>query len=155
MKNYCIYFFWEQEKTALKYGRDYIVTEASAAPVFDDTERAGIAADHSRMVKFDSNQSSGFRVVAAALDRYCEEAPDAIRDRYATMEHELLQMRQRDAVERLRRLQPVGFAPEAARPLRVRTIEANEEEYSNGFADHSSIQQPQPEYSLTADSAPC
>jgi hypothetical protein len=81
MKNFCIYFFWEQEKTDLKYTRDYIVNQESAAPVFDNTERSGIAADHSSMVKFSENTSQGFRSVAAALDRYCEEAPDVIRRR--------------------------------------------------------------------------
>src|SRR5438034_6922642 len=30
--NFRIYFFWEQERTDLKYTKDYIVDEASAAP---------------------------------------------------------------------------------------------------------------------------
>jgi hypothetical protein len=123
MKNYCIYFFWEQEQTALKYGKDYIVTEASAAPVYDDTERAGIAADHSKMVKFESNRSSGFRVIAAALDKYCEEAPEAIRRRYAAAEQNMLQERKREAAEKIRRMQPVDFDSEGERRSVVRMIE--------------------------------
>jgi hypothetical protein len=128
MKNYCIYFFWEQEQTSLKYGKDYIVTEASAAPVYDDTERAGIAADHSQMVKFDSNRSSGFRVVAAALDKYCEEAPEAIRRRYAAAEHILLQERRREAAEKIRRMQPAGFELEAERGSTFHMIKGAEDE---------------------------
>ncbi|KAI0142629.1 hypothetical protein GGR57DRAFT_392973 [Xylariaceae sp. FL1272] len=74
MKDFCIHFFWEQEKTDLKYGKDYIVTRESAAPTFDDTERSGIPADHSGMVKFDDSSSSAFRLVIATLQRYCQDA---------------------------------------------------------------------------------
>ncbi|KAI1264767.1 hypothetical protein F5Y18DRAFT_427916 [Xylariaceae sp. FL1019] len=74
MKDFHIHFFWEQEKTDLKYGKDYIVTRESAAPTFDDTERSGIPADHSGMVKFDDSTSSAFRLVIATLQRYCEDA---------------------------------------------------------------------------------
>ncbi|KAI0556124.1 Alpha/Beta hydrolase protein [Xylaria curta] len=84
MKDFHIHFFWEQEKTDLKYTKDYIVEKESAAPAFDDTERSGIAADHSGMVKFEDSNSSGFRLVAATLDRYCAEAPETIKSRKRT-----------------------------------------------------------------------
>jgi len=75
MKNFNIYFFWEQEKTALRgIGDDYIVESHSAAPLYDETERSGIAANHSRMVKFESPEDPGFNLVADALVRYCEQA---------------------------------------------------------------------------------
>lgn len=48
-----IFYFWEQERTDLKYTQDYIVDEASAAPILDDTERSGIAADHRGMCRFE------------------------------------------------------------------------------------------------------
>ncbi|KAI1323341.1 hypothetical protein F5Y16DRAFT_347378 [Xylariaceae sp. FL0255] len=79
MKEFCIHFFWEQEKTDMKYSKAYIVEKESAAPTFDDTERSGIASDHSGMVKFDDNTSSGFRSVMATLIQYCEDAPEAIK----------------------------------------------------------------------------
>lgn len=85
MKDFHIHFFWEQEKTDLKYTKDYVVEKESAAPAFDDTERSGIAADHSGMVKFEDSNSSGFRLVAATLDRYCAEAPEAIKTRRSTL----------------------------------------------------------------------
>lgn len=56
---------------------DYIVTRESAAPPHDEAERAGIAADHSGMVKFDGQESQAFRVVVDLLLRYRERAPAA------------------------------------------------------------------------------
>lgn len=99
MKNFQIYFFWEQEKTDLVYTKDYIVDQESAAPSFDDTERSGIAADHSGMVKFDSNTSQGFRSVVAALDRYCEDAATVIRRRWDNAMQTQAEERRREAVE--------------------------------------------------------
>ena len=81
MQRFHIYFFWEQERTDLKYTKDYIVEEKSAAPLFDDTERSGIAADHRNMVKFEGRDSPGFRTLMAALKRYAQDAPDTIRMR--------------------------------------------------------------------------
>ena len=76
-----IFFFWEQERTDLKYTKDYIVDETSAAPILDDTERSGIAADHRDMCRFNRKESPGFRTVIAALKRYCIEAPGIVRVR--------------------------------------------------------------------------
>lgn len=76
-----VFFFWEQERTDLKYSKDYIVEESSAAPMLYGSDRAGIAADHRGMCKFESKDSSGFRTVIAALRRYCREAPELIETR--------------------------------------------------------------------------
>ena len=81
MPNFRIFFFWEQEKTDLKYKRDYIVEETSGAPIIYDTERCGIAADHSGMCKFSSNANQGFRSSISALRRYAREAPGVIQKR--------------------------------------------------------------------------
>lgn len=81
MSNLRIFFFWEQEKTDLKYTKDCIVDESSAAPILDNTERSGIAADHRGMCKFDTCSSQGFRTAVAALRRYCQDAPEVIRGR--------------------------------------------------------------------------
>jgi hypothetical protein len=102
MKHYRIYFFWEQEKTDLLVGKDYIVSRESAAPVYDETERAGIAADHSGMVKFEEPSSQGFRMVVDALLRYCEEAPEEINHRRSHAAYALNHERQREASEILR-----------------------------------------------------
>ena len=105
MKNFCIYFFWEEERTNLGHTKDYIVDKESAAPTFDDTERSGIAADHSGMVKFEDKTSQGFRQVVAALDRYCDDAPSAIKCRWANSMELLAEARRREADDKIRRFQ--------------------------------------------------
>ncbi|KAK3331189.1 ribonuclease-like protein p/mrp subunit [Apodospora peruviana] len=78
MKHFNIYFFWETEKTNLFAKKEYIVSRESAAPCHDNTERAGIHADHSGMVKFETPENQGFRMVVDALLRYSEDAPAVI-----------------------------------------------------------------------------
>ncbi|BCR85742.1 esterase/lipase family protein [Aspergillus chevalieri] len=82
MAEFRIYFFWEQEKTDLKYAKEYVVEEFSAAPILDNTERCGIAADHRGMCKFNNNCSQGFRTAISALRRYAREAPEVVRVRH-------------------------------------------------------------------------
>ena len=72
---------------------DYIVTEASAAPILDNTERCGIAADHSGMCKFENARCQGFRDVVAALKRYFRSAPDLISTRVRQEKEVIMQMR--------------------------------------------------------------
>ncbi|KAI8944802.1 Alpha/Beta hydrolase protein [Xylaria longipes] len=100
MKDFHIHFFWEQEKTDLKYTKDYIVEKESAAPTFDDTERSGISADHSGMVKFEDSASSGFRLVAATLDRYCAEASEVINQRRGNLKLALTEHGRDDGTEK-------------------------------------------------------
>ncbi|KAK7954486.1 hypothetical protein PG988_015180 [Apiospora saccharicola] len=83
MKRFNIFFFWEQVKTDLGAKYDYVVTETSAAPILDDTERAGIRAEHRHMCKFAYRNSPGYPLVAATLIRYSEEAPKAIARRWS------------------------------------------------------------------------
>jgi hypothetical protein len=78
---------------------DYIVTEASAAPILDNTERCGIAADHSEMCKFESTGCQGFRDVVAALKRYCRSAPDVVMRRVMREREAVLQRRRDEAAE--------------------------------------------------------
>ncbi|TVY50557.1 Protein SERAC1 [Lachnellula cervina] len=86
MCNFCIFFFWEQEKTDLKYTKECIVDEASAAPILDDTERSGIAGDHRGMCRFKKNTSQDFRTIVAALWRYSQQAPGVIHGRLLEVE---------------------------------------------------------------------
>lgn len=126
MKNFHIYFFWEQEKTNLGYTRDYVsqlllafqslphhstnlsfpmskvVPESSAAPILDDTERSGIPAPHALMCKFDSSASPGYRPVAAALLRYSRDAPDVIALRWGQARERLRALRLNEAGELMR-----------------------------------------------------
>ena len=101
MSRFRVFFFWEQERTELKFlnKADYIVTEASAAPILDNTERCGIAADHSDMCKFESTECQGFRDVVAALKRYCHSAPGAVLTRVGREKEAMLQIRRDEAAE--------------------------------------------------------
>ncbi|XHG00877.1 hypothetical protein AWENTII_004291 [Aspergillus wentii] len=102
MSNFHIAFFWEQEKTDLKYTRDYIVEETSAAPILDNTERCGIAADHRGMCKFNDPYSQGFRTAVARLRHYSQLAPEVIRDRLQVRAVSLQEQKQRGALEMMR-----------------------------------------------------
>ena len=117
MRHFRIFFFWEMERTNLKLLRpDYIVTVDSAAPIYDDTERAGIAADHSGMVKFEEASSIGFQIVADALVRYCQDAPGAIARRLAETEAVLAVERKREALEMATRYSVPGGTTAAPSP---------------------------------------
>ena len=106
MANFRICFFWEQEKTNLRYSKDYIVDEKSAAPIIDNTERCGIAADHSGMCRFEKATSQGFRTAVAALRRYGQEAPEIINHRLIKTADSLNEIRRHKAMEMLRGIPP-------------------------------------------------
>ncbi|KAI0502713.1 ribonuclease-like protein p/mrp subunit [Xylaria bambusicola] len=82
MKDFRVYFFWEQEKTDLGFKLDYIVSESSAAPIIDNTDRAGIRADHRSMCRFTSRNAPGYTLVASSLLRYARDAPQTISRRW-------------------------------------------------------------------------
>ena len=107
MRRFRIFFFWEQEKTDLKYTADYIVEEASAAPILDNTERCGISADHRGMVKFGASSNQGFRTAVAALKRYGQEAANTVKERWNSAEASLTETWRQEAVELLRGSQPL------------------------------------------------
>lgn len=63
--------------------------ESSAAPMLDGTERAGIAADHRGMCKFQGKDAPGFRTVVAALRRWGADAEVVVGGRRRAAEREL------------------------------------------------------------------
>ena len=81
MPRFRIFFFWEQHKTDLHYTRDFVVEESSAAPIIDNTERCGIAADHREMCRFSRPDDPGHLTICAALRRYTQDAPTIIYQR--------------------------------------------------------------------------
>jgi protein SERAC1 len=118
MKNFRIYFFWEQEKTDLGTTQGYVrvllfdtvacdsnvvqvVEESSAAPILDDTERAGLPYNHRNMCRFESRSSAGYRLIAAALIRYSKDAPYTIQQRWASATEMLRSKRVTEAAELL------------------------------------------------------
>lgn len=77
-------FFWEEKPTKFGLlGQDFVVSRDSAAPLYDDTQRSGIASTHSGMVKFDGTRSAGFVMVMSILQSYCEEAPGEVQKKVA------------------------------------------------------------------------
>ena len=114
MCRFRIFFFWEQEKTDLKYTRDFIVTESSAAPLLDDTERSGIASDHRGLCKFEDNRDQGFRIVVAALRRYSQEATEVIQARINRSTVALSAQRWHDAGELVGGTQSFDIQPNTA-----------------------------------------
>jgi hypothetical protein len=107
MENFRIFFFWEQERTDLKYAKVYIVDALRAAPTIDNTERCGIAADHRGMCKFETNTSRGFRPVMSALRKYTQEAPQVIKCRCMETAKMLNENQRQEALEMLRGVQPL------------------------------------------------
>jgi hypothetical protein len=111
MKRFNIYFFWEEERTDLKYAREYIVSSDSAAPSLPDIQKAGIAANHSDMVKFDGPSAPGWRMVVAALQTCADGAPDFIRQRVDSTARLIAQERREEALENIGQLQPLVPPP--------------------------------------------
>ncbi|KAF6234922.1 hypothetical protein HO173_006852 [Letharia columbiana] len=99
MKRFRIYFFWEQEKTTISLSKAYIVDASSAAPILDNTERSGIAADHSHMCKFENSDAPGYRIVVAALMRYARESPALVESRWSQAKEMLRTQRSAEATE--------------------------------------------------------
>ncbi|KAI4110724.1 MAG: hypothetical protein LQ345_006932 [Seirophora villosa] len=101
MKNFRIYFFWEQQKTDFGTTRKYVVKEHSAAPILDDTERAGLPYDHRGMCRFESRTAPGYRLVVAALMTYTLNAPSTITQRWVSATEMLKAKRDTEAAELL------------------------------------------------------
>jgi hypothetical protein len=99
MKNFRVFFFWEEVQTCIGDRSGFIVEESSAAPILDNTERSGIDATHSSMVKFSNVNSSSYRTVIEALRRYCREAPRVIARRCEVAVAALARARSNEAFE--------------------------------------------------------
>jgi hypothetical protein len=99
MKQFHIFFFWEELQTKFGAKARFMVEESSAAPMIDNTERSGIYANHSRMVQFPGAKSSSYRTVVEALIRYCREAPPVIVRRWQQATASMAQARSHEAFE--------------------------------------------------------
>jgi protein SERAC1 len=82
MERFHIYFFHEGKPMDLKTTRDFVVDETSAAPVMAGVERMVIERDHSHMCKFEDENAPGYDVVAEAIMRYSDDAPNLITGRW-------------------------------------------------------------------------
>lgn len=118
-KQFHLFFFWEELPTELGDRSDWVVSHHSAAPTLDDAEYAGIPATHSQMVKFSSKQSSSYRTVIDAIERYRSKAPEIISQRWKRAEELLRQRRATEAWE----LGGFGFDAYSSQPFRNRDIQ--------------------------------
>ena len=99
MKQFHIFFFWEEIPSDMKGRSGYTIAESSAAPIVDNTERAGIPANHVKMVKFSDVHSSSYRTVIEALARYTRDAPKVIARRWQQAIEALARARSNEAFE--------------------------------------------------------
>jgi hypothetical protein len=99
MKQFHMFFFWEELQSNVAGQWEYMVEESSAAPMIDNTERSGICANHSQMVRFTDPHSSSYRTVLEALVRYCRTAPPTISRRWQTAHRTFSQARSQEAME--------------------------------------------------------
>jgi hypothetical protein len=76
-----------------------IVDENLAAPILDDTERAGLPYGHREMTKFENQSSPGYRLVVAVLLRYSREAPETVSMRWMQAAEMLRSKRRNEAAE--------------------------------------------------------
>jgi hypothetical protein len=99
MKQFHIFFFWEELQSNVAGRWEYMVEESSAAPMIDNTERSGIYANHSQMIRFTDPHSSSYRTVLEALVRYCRTAPPTISRRRQRAHRAFSQIRCQEAME--------------------------------------------------------
>ncbi|KAL8995566.1 MAG: hypothetical protein Q9188_006778 [Gyalolechia gomerana] len=99
MSRFHIYFFHEGKPTNLKGTLKYIVDETSASPTVQDVERAVIQADHSHMCKFENENAPGFDLVVEGIQRYAEQAPATIAQRWNAEKKERSTIMQAEAAE--------------------------------------------------------
>lgn len=99
MKRFSIFNFWEGLETRFGDTTAYVVDQDSAAPTWNDVEKAGVAADHSAMAKFRSQTDSGYRIMLEAISRYVRRAPEFVPTRQRYDQEMIRRARQQEADE--------------------------------------------------------
>ena len=99
MKQFHIFFLWEEIPSNLTEGLRYVVAETSAAPIVDNTERAGVPANHAQMIRFSDASSTSYRTIMEALVRYSRDAPPIISRRWQQAIDALSRARSNEAIE--------------------------------------------------------
>ena len=125
VKQFHLFFFWEELPTMFGHHSDFLVSPESAAPKIDNTEASGIHGSHMSMVKFGSAKSSDYRTVIAAIANYCEKAPVIIEHRWSLADKALKQLREGEAWE----LGGFGFDVRSEEPFRDRHIKVQRHFY--------------------------
>jgi hypothetical protein len=114
LKQFWIYYFWEGLKTSLGGFQSFLVDETSAAPMQDNTERACITSNHCGTVKFAGKGCQHYRIVLAALKRFCRSAPRTITRRWDLAQQKLRRARYKAAFESTGIVYEIGEATSTA-----------------------------------------
>lgn len=125
VKQFHMFFFWEGLRTRFKDRSEYVVDTESAVPKLDNIESAAIHATHAEMIRFSSEDSSGYQTVIAAIMNYCEKAPEVISHRWQQTESVLKQLRASEAWE----LGGFAFDVRLEQPFRHQSIPINRHFY--------------------------
>jgi hypothetical protein len=99
MRQFRMFFFWEELRTAFDDLTHFVVDQSSAVLDLDNIEKSGIHATHSDMVKFDSQNSPSYRTTLEALTRYCYDAQGIIANRWKQAIPALQRLRAGEAYE--------------------------------------------------------
>lgn len=95
-----------------------IVTESSAAPILDNTERAGFDRSHQDMCKFGSRGSPGYKLVVACLVRYVAAAQESVPRKWDAEKAVLASMRRNEAHQLLEQASyTLGYSMRALEPM--------------------------------------
>lgn len=133
LKQFHLFFFWEDLPSRVGDRDIFIVDPESAAPKLDNTEASGIHATHSGMVKFNSRKSSDYHMVIAALSTYCQKAPGIIQHRWKQADTALLQLRAGELWE----LGGLAFDVRSEQPFHGRSMPVHRHFYPpHGSASH-------------------
>jgi hypothetical protein len=101
-KRFSIFFMWEEIETELRSMRAYVVDEHSAAPAWENVERAGISANHSYMCKFTGPHEAGYKLILSACKRYMRRATNVVRTRWIEDQNLLKNEQIQEAAELVR-----------------------------------------------------
>ncbi|KAL9111303.1 MAG: hypothetical protein Q9227_004180 [Pyrenula ochraceoflavens] len=113
MKQFRVFNFWEEMETSFGNFKTYLVDKDSAAPVWDNVERCGIARSHSRMTKYRHRHDDGYPVVLEALLRYSRLASPLIKSRWDNDQKIIAAERQREAEALLQVPMPLSMSEES------------------------------------------
>ncbi|KAI1323339.1 hypothetical protein F5Y16DRAFT_383989 [Xylariaceae sp. FL0255] len=127
MKQFHMFFFWEELRTSLGDKLEYIVEPSSAVVEIDIAEKAGVHGTHLQMIQFSTETASGFRTVIEALSRYSLDAPQAVSRRWTQAIPALKQLRAKEVDE----LGGLAFDVHSKNPLQTNVISTQQQSTSH------------------------